>query len=118
MLAVSDSGTGMSPETVAHIFEPFFTTKGGTRGTGLGLSTSYGIVKQSGGYIWGYSEPEHGSTFKVYLPRVGEDAEPVSTVRLKTAAQKRTETILLGQDEEAVRDLNETGLTSIGDKLI
>jgi len=118
MLAVSDSGTGMSPETVAHIFEPFFTTKGGTRGTGLGLSTSYGIVKQSGGYIWVYSEPEHGTTFKVYLPRVAEDAEPVSTVRLKTAAQKGTETILLVEDEEAVRDLTETVLTSFGYKVI
>jgi PAS domain S-box-containing protein len=118
MLAVSDSGTGMSPETVAHIFEPFFTTKGGTRGTGLGLSTSYGIVKQSGGYIWVYSEPEHGTTFKVYLPRVDESAEPAAAVRLKTAPQKGTETILLVEDEEAVRDLTETVLTSYGYKVI
>jgi nitrogen-specific signal transduction histidine kinase/ActR/RegA family two-component response regulator len=118
MLAVSDSGMGMSPETVAHIFEPFFTTKGGTRGTGLGLSTSYGIVKQSGGYIWVYSEPEHGTTFKVYLPRVDESAEPAAAVRLKTAPQKGTETILLVEDEEAVRDLTETVLTSYGYKVI
>jgi nitrogen-specific signal transduction histidine kinase/ActR/RegA family two-component response regulator len=118
MLAVSDSGMGMSPETVAHIFEPFFTTKGGTRGTGLGLSTSYGIVKQSGGYIWVYSEPEHGTTFKVYLPRVNESAEPAAAVRLKTAPQKGTETILLVEDEEAVRDLTETVLTSYGYKVI
>jgi CheY-like chemotaxis protein len=118
MLAVSDSGTGMSAETVAHIFEPFFTTKGGTRGTGLGLSTSYGIVKQSGGYIWVYSEPEHGTTFKVYLPRVDESAEPATAVRLKTAPQKGTETILLVEDEEAVRDLTETVLTSYGYKVI
>jgi CheY-like chemotaxis protein len=118
MLAVSDSGTGMSPETVAHIFEPFFTTKGGTRGTGLGLSTSYGIVKQSGGYIWVYSEPEHGTTFKVYLPRVDESAEPAAAVRLKTVPQKGTETILLVEDEEAVRDLTETVLTSYGYKVI
>jgi PAS domain S-box-containing protein len=118
MLAVSDSGTGMSPETVAHIFEPFFTTKGGTRGTGLGLSTSYGIVKQSGGYIWVYSEPDHGTTFKVYLPRVDESAEPVEAARLKTEAPKGTETILLVEDEEPVRDLTETVLTSYGYKVV
>jgi PAS domain S-box-containing protein len=118
MLAVSDSGMGMSPETVAHIFEPFFTTKGGSRGTGLGLATTYGIVKQSGGYIWVYSEPEHGTTFKVYLPRVDEDAEPAEAVRLKSAAQKGTETILLVEDDQAVRDLTETVLSSYGYKVI
>jgi PAS domain S-box-containing protein len=118
MLAVSDSGSGMSLETAAHIFEPFFTTKGGTRGTGLGLSTSYGIVKQSGGYIWVYSEPEKGTTFKVYLPRIDEDAEPAEAVRLKPAAQKGTETILLVEDNEAVRSLTETVLTSYGYKVI
>jgi PAS domain S-box-containing protein len=118
LLQVTDSGTGMSPETAAHIFEPFFTTKGGARGTGLGLSTSYGIVKQSGGYIWVFSEPQQGTTFKVYLPRVDEVAEPAATVRLKTAPQKGTETILLVEDEEAVRDLTETVLTSYGYKVI
>jgi PAS domain S-box-containing protein len=118
MLAVSDTGVGMNAETVAHIFEPFFTTKGGTRGTGLGLSTSYGIVKQSGGYIWVYSEPEEGTTFKVYLPRIDEAAEPAAAVWLKTAAQKGTETILLVEDNEAVRDLTETVLTSYGYKVI
>jgi PAS domain S-box-containing protein len=118
MLAVSDTGVGMNAETVAHIFEPFFSTKGGTRGTGLGLSTSYGIVKQSGGYIWVYSEPEEGTTFKIYLPRVDEAAEPTTAVRLKTPAQKGTETILLVEDNEAVRDLTETVLTSYGYKVI
>src|SRR5712671_1395199 len=118
MLAVSDTGVGMNAETVTHIFEPFFTTKGGTRGTGLGLSTSYGIVKQSGGYIWVYSEPEEGTTFKVYLPRVDEHAEPAEAIRLKGPAQKGTETILLVEDDEAVRDLTETVLTSYGYKVI
>jgi PAS domain S-box-containing protein len=118
MLAVSDSGLGMSPETVAHIFEPFFTTKGGSRGTGLGLATSYGIVKQSGGYIWVYSEPGHGTTFKVYLPRVDETVEAAPAARLKTEPQKGSETILLVENEEAVRDLTHTVLTSYGYKVI
>jgi two-component system, cell cycle sensor histidine kinase and response regulator CckA len=118
MLAVSDSGLGMSPETVAHIFEPFFTTKGGSRGTGLGLATSYGIVKQSGGYIWVYSEPGLGTTFKVYLPRVDESVELPPAMRLKTEPQKGSETILLVEDEEAVRELTQTVLASYGYKVI
>ena len=118
MLAVSDSGMGMSPETVAHIFEPFFTTKGGSRGTGLGLATTYGIVKQSGGYIWVYSEPGHGTTFKVYLPRVDATVETPAAIRPKTEVQRGSETILLVEDEEAVRDLTQTVLTSYGYKVI
>lgn len=114
MLAVSDSGTGMSPETIAHIFEPFFTTKGGTKGTGLGLATVYGIVKQSGGYIWVYSEPEKGSTFKVYFPRVDEQAEKDSQNVRNVKAERGSETVLLVEDDDAVRQLAEVILTAQG----
>jgi two-component system cell cycle sensor histidine kinase/response regulator CckA len=114
MLAVSDTGVGMSAETVAHIFEPFFTTKGASRGTGLGLATTYGIVKQSGGYIWVYSEPGQGATFKVYLPRFDEAAEAATAVKVKTAVAKGSETILLVEDDEAVRELAEMVLQSYG----
>jgi PAS domain S-box-containing protein len=114
MLAVSDSGIGMSPETVAHIFEPFYTTKGSGQGTGLGLSTVYGIVKQSGGYIWVYSEPGKGSTFKVYLPRVLAQVEAKPEAAELPAAGKGSETILLVEDEEAVRELASRILSAKG----
>lgn len=118
MLAVSDNGVGMDAGTVAHIFEPFYTTKESGRGTGLGLSTVYGIVKQSGGYVWVYSEPGKGSTFKVYLPRVEESVESHEPKSVPFAAQRGSEVVLLVEDEEAVRDLVRTILARQGYEVI
>ncbi len=113
MLSVSDTGSGMDKETQTHIFEPFYTTKGPGQGTGLGLSTVYGIVKQSQGYIWVYSEPGKGARFKIYLPRVDAVAEPTSTAP-DAAVLGGSETILLVEDDDAMRELTRTCLESGG----
>jgi PAS domain S-box-containing protein len=114
MLAVSDNGVGMDAQTQAHIFEPFFTTKQMGQGTGLGLATVYGIVKQSGGHVWVYSEPDQGTTFKIYFPRVDE---PLSATEPKTMAVtqlKGRETVLVVEDDNTLREVISRGLKKFG----
>ncbi|HMJ24892.1 MAG TPA: response regulator, partial [Pyrinomonadaceae bacterium] len=118
ILAVSDTGTGMDSETKTRIFEPFFTTKELGKGTGLGLSTVYGIVKQSGGNIWVYSEPGHGTAFKVYLPQIEGPIEPERQPTISGAAPGGSETILIVEDEEVVRGLTRKILEGSGYRVL
>jgi two-component system, cell cycle sensor histidine kinase and response regulator CckA len=117
MLVINDTGCGMDAETQTHIFEPFFTTKAKDQSTGLGLSTAYGIVKQSKGYISVRSEPGQGTTFKVYLPRAEESSQAKSRETITTAPQS-SETILLVEDEDAVRELTRMVLLTKGYKVL
>jgi len=118
MLAVTDNGCGMDADTQAHIFEPFYTTKEKGKGTGLGLATVYGIVKQSGGYVWVYSEIGRGTTFKIYLPSVEEEVAPREIRQAVASLPRGTETVLLVEDEEGVRELAKEYLESCGYKVL
>ncbi len=117
-LVVTDSGTGMDAETQAHIFEPFFTTKAKGKGTGLGLAMVYGIVKQSGGFIWVYSEVGKGTSFKIYLPRLDQVEDQVVTMQSTGELPMGTETVLLTEDEQDVRDIARQFLESGGYRVI
>lgn len=115
MISVSDTGHGMDESTIEHLFEPFFTTKDMGRGTGLGLSIIYGIVRQSRGHIWVYSEPGRGTTFKVYLPQLeGTGSQKVETESLAGTTDRGSETILLVEDDQALREMLTRMLTSAG----
>jgi CheY-like chemotaxis protein len=104
----------MHPDAKAHLFEPFFTTKEVGKGTGLGLATVYGIVKQSGGYIWVYSETGSGTTVKIYLPRSDEPAQPAPRPRVLQGLPTGSETVLIVEDAEAIRSLARKVLTAQG----
>jgi len=112
VVAVSDTGAGIAPEHLPHIFEPFYTTKGVMEGTGLGLATSYGIVRQAGGHIQVYSEPGKGTTFRIYLPRVDDAVElPRDNVPVE---ERGTETLIVVEDEAAVRTMTVRALHQLG----
>jgi len=115
-LTVSDSGTGMDPEMLAHLFEPFFTTKAPGKGTGLGLPTVYGIVKQHGGYVSVQSGKGRGSVFRVLLPRV--DGEPEDTGRAAAGGERGAETVVVAEDNELVRALACRMLESLGYRVL
>jgi two-component system, cell cycle sensor histidine kinase and response regulator CckA len=118
LLAVSDTGHGMDAETLSHAFEPFFTTREPGKGTGLGLATVYGIVRQSGGHVTIYSEPGRGTTCKVYLPRIDEEQDDAPAAPALAAVPPGTETILLVEDEAALLTLTREVLESAGYRVI
>jgi len=118
MLALTDSGTGIDAETLAHIFEPFFTTKEVGKGTGLGLATVYGVVKQSGGYIWVDSKPRQGATFQIFLPRIEEPATTITATTPLAETIGGSETILLVEDAESLRKLTRSFLESHGFRVL
>ncbi len=118
MLAVSDTGIGMDVETRAHIFEPFFTTKEQGKGTGLGLATVHGIVTQSGGHIQLYSEPGHGTAFKIYLPRSAGGTAPAAAEPPAPPSSGGGETVLVAEDDRAVRELVASALTQRGYRVL
>jgi two-component system cell cycle sensor histidine kinase/response regulator CckA len=116
VLAVTDTGHGMSRETAARVFEPFYTTKAVGKGTGLGLATVYGIVKQSGGYVWVYSEPGKGSAFKIYLPLAPE--APTAAAASPSPPRASGETVLVVEDEPAVRQMTSRALEELGYRVV
>jgi PAS domain S-box-containing protein len=118
MLSVSDNGGGIAPEVLEHLFEPFFTTKGPGKGTGLGLASVYGIVKQSGGSIWPYSEPGRGTTFKIFLPRVEGSSSAREEASHSPSHEGGRETILVAEDESGVRDVAARVLSKRGYRLL
>ncbi|MBF0228927.1 MAG: response regulator [Desulfamplus sp.] len=118
MLAVSDNGCGMDKETMKNIFEPFFTTKEIGKGTGLGLAMVYGIVKQNKGFINVYSEPNRGTTFKIYFPRYRDESTPLNKENIKDVAECSNETILIVEDEAPILNLTKLMLEKIGYKVL
>jgi PAS domain S-box-containing protein len=118
VISVSDTGNGMRKETMAQIFEPFFTTKGAGKGTGLGLAMAYGIIKQHNGYINVYSEPERGTTFRIYLPAIKSTEEFIVKTAIEPLPLLGNETILVAEDDIALRELFSTILQAYGYKVI
>ena len=118
MLAVSDTGIGMDQGTQLRIFEPFFTTKEKGKGTGLGLSTVYGIIRQSGGNVWVYSEPQRGTSFKIYLPQIDAEVEGDGAAAVLSSIKRGSETVLLVEDEDMVRNLATELLKENGYKVV
>ncbi|MBN1347196.1 MAG: response regulator [Phycisphaerae bacterium] len=114
VLALSDDGCGMSKETMEHLFEPFYTTKGSGEGTGLGLATVYGVARQNNGFITVYSEPDQGTTFRIYLPKHDSETEPPSAEHLEETTQHGQETVLLVEDETAILTLTKRLLSGLG----